>query len=191
MKKLPVVGVLAYHGDVAEHMHVLKLLGHQAMEVLSVADVEVVTHLIIPGGESPVIASFLKKTGVGSAIVQRVHGGTLAVFGTCAGAIILARSLEDAHGVVPLQLIDVSIRRNAYGSQLHSFASELRVQGLRKPVRVAFIRAPTIEAIGKGVEILAREGRKPVLVKSGRVLLCTCHPEIREETAIHELFLTM
>lgn len=188
---MPLVGVLAFHGDFAEHIVLLASLKVKAVEVRSVEDLKPLTHLIIPGGESTVMGRFLKTTGVGAEIQKRVKKGDLAVYGTCAGAILVASKIIGAHKAEPLELMDIEIERNAYGTQLDSFEASLTVKTLKKPVECSFIRAPIIRNVGKGVEVMASHAKNPVLVRCGKVLAGTFHPEIRGQSSIHRLFLEM
>jgi len=185
------VGILALHGDVAEHREVLELLKANVVEVRTPKDLALVDRLIIPGGESTVMEKLLETSGLRKAIADRVKEGTLPVYGTCAGAILIARKAKGLHAPNTLQLIDIDVERNAYGTQTHSFETSLRVKGSASPVRVAFIRAPKIGRVGKDVEVLAAHEGKPVLVKQGSVLAGTFHPEIRGRTDIHRLFLEL
>ncbi len=185
------VGILALQGGVQEHCDVLKKLGVQSSEVRDVRDLQELTHLIIPGGESTVMGRFLTLFGLREAIVSRAGSGTLAIFGTCAGAILLSTKIEGDHNPEPLKLMDMTIDRNAYGTQLDSFDTELGVSGITTPVQVSFIRAPIIRKYSRNVEILAESGGNPVVVRQGRMLASTCHPELRGETALHRLFLSM
>jgi pyridoxal 5'-phosphate synthase pdxT subunit len=187
MEKL--VGILAYQGDVAEHEAVLDMLKQKHRQVRTTDDLSGVTHLIIPGGESTVIGRFLGMWGLGKEIQKRVKAGTLAVFGTCAGAILVSRKIAGKNNPSPLGLIDIAVDRNAYGTQIDSFEAEIDVRGIGKHVPVAFIRAPKLTKVGKGVDVLAKRGDDPVLIRQGRVLASVCHPEARGETAIHRLFL--
>lgn len=183
------VGVLAFHGDFAEHIALLRSMKQNAIEVRSVDDMKNITHLIIPGGESTVMSRFLIETGVGNQIKTRVNEGSLAVYGTCAGAILLARKVTGKNAPKPMGLMDILVNRNAYGTQMQSFETEISLK--KEKIAVAFIRAPIITKAGKGVEILAAHDDQPVLVREGRVLAGTFHPEARSETAIHKLFLTL
>ncbi len=185
------VGVLSFHGDVAEHLEILRTLKAKAVEVRSVSDLQTVTHLIIPGGESTVMARFLLETGVGVAIKKCVNDRSLAIYGTCAGAIILASKVTGKNAPRLLGLMNITVDRNAYGTQAQSFQADLKIKGLKKPLRVSFIRAPIITKMGKGVEILAEFENNPVLVKQNRVLAGTFHPEMRGEQEVHKMFLTM
>ncbi len=184
------VGVLAFHGDVAEHIAILRACGAQSCEVRTLDDLQLCSGLIIPGGESTVIEKFLTMTGMGTVIQERVRQGNLAILGTCAGAILLARRIVGAHKVQSLNLIDSTIERNAYGTQRESFEAQLHIPKLQStPLHVAFIRAPKITNLGKGVEVLASYDGTPVLIEQGNVLAATFHPEVRSEHALHRYFL--
>lgn len=183
------VGVLALQGNVAEHFIVLKKLQVRSKEIRTIDDMNDVSHLIIPGGESTVMARFLQISGLDEYIQKKAGTGKLAVFGTCAGAILLATNVTGKNAPKPLELIDMTVDRNAYGSQLDSFEMKVKVRGIKRPVEVCFIRAPIITEVGKSVEVLAKEGRKPILVRQGRHLAATFHEEMRGETAVHEMFL--
>lgn len=184
-------GVLSFHGDVAEHLDVLRSLKAKAIEVKSIDDLQQVDRLIIPGGESTVITRFLQMSGLDKQIIKRVKEGSLAVYGTCAGAILLARKATGKNAPRSLGLIDIVVNRNAYGTHMQSFEADLKIKGSKKTLPVAFIRAPAITKTGKGVEVLATFKNTPVLVRQGRVLAGTFHPEVRGETLVHELFLTL
>lgn len=185
------VGVLAFHGDFAEHIALLQSMKQKAIEVRSVADLGKVSHLIIPGGESTVMIRFLTETGVGAAIQRRVKEGSLAVYGTCAGAILVARKAMGKNAPRSLGLIDITVDRNAYGTQMQSFQTDIRVKRIAKKLPVAFIRAPVIAKVGKNVEVLAEYDGHPVLVKQGRMLAGTFHPEVRGQNVVHRLFLSI
>ncbi|HRH93237.1 MAG TPA: pyridoxal 5'-phosphate synthase glutaminase subunit PdxT [Candidatus Peribacteria bacterium] len=186
------VGVLAFQGDFAEHLQVLSDMGVACVDVRNAADLAKVSRLIIPGGESTVIAQFLTTTGMGREIRRRVlrpgKNDRLAVYGTCAGAILLGRRVTGKNAPSPLGLIDIDLQRNAYGEQLDSFQADLKVTGIPGPIRASFIRAPKITRVGKAVEVLAKHDGLPVLVRQGNVLVGTFHPEVRGEKKIHELF---
>jgi 5'-phosphate synthase pdxT subunit len=171
-------------------MEILRALGAACSEVRSLTDLEPCTHLIIPGGESTVMAKFLWESGVGEKIQERVRNGSLAVYGTCAGAILVAEDVTGKHAPKSLQLIDIAVDRNAYGAQIDSFEASLSITGVDKPVSASFIRAPKITRVGKDVEVLSSYNGDPVLVKSAKVLAGTFHPEMRSEKAIHQLFLS-
>lgn len=189
-----IVGVLAFQGDFAEHLDVLETMGVPAIEVRTLPDLVKVDRLIIPGGESTVMAKFLDLSGIGKEIQKRSRPESphpLAVFGTCAGAIIIARKSTGKNAPRALNLIDIDVDRNAYGSQANSFEAEIKVPGLKNSVPAAFIRAPKITRIGKKVEVLSKLGSDPVLVRQGRVMAATFHAEVRAEKMLHEIFLKM
>lgn len=185
-----IVGVLALQGDFAEHMAVLGSLHCEAKEVRIPEDLAECSHLIIPGGESTVMGKLLLSSGIRPELLKKMEQGTLAIFGTCAGAILLAKEIHGKNSPEGLGLIDMTVDRNAYGTQLHSFHADIAVTGIGT-ISVAFIRAPKITRVGKDVEILASYEGMPILVRQGRFLACACHPEVRGETAIHRYFLSM
>lgn len=185
------VGILAFHGDFAEHAAVIRKLQHEPVEVRTIDDLKPLKKLIIPGGESTVIAAFLERTGLGKEIQKRVRNNSLSVFGTCAGAILLSKKARGRNAPKTLGLIDAIVDRNAYGSQHNSFESLLKVKCLSKPLSVAFIRAPVLSSVRKSADVLAEYKEHPVIVRQGNVLICTCHPEVRGETQLHEYFIGM
>lgn len=184
------VGVLALQGDFAEHLAVLKHLRVQALEVRTENDLKQVDRLIIPGGESTVMSRLLWLDGLADAIIRRVKKG-MPVYGTCAGAILLATRATGDRAPKTLGLMDIVVDRNAYGSQIDSFETSLKISGLPKLLPAAFIRAPMIARVGKDVEILSSHEGKPVLVRQGKLLAGTFHPEVRGESAVHRMFLEM
>jgi len=125
------VGVLAFQGDFAEHMEILRGLSVTCSEVRTLADLQKCSHLIIPGGESTVMAKFLWESGVGEKIQERVHDGSLAVYGTCAGAILVAEDVTGKNAPRALNLIDITIDRNAYGAQIDSFETTLQIKDIK------------------------------------------------------------
>ena len=179
------VGVLAVQGNFREHAGVLRRLGVCASEVRKPHQLDGLDGLIIPGGESTAIGKLLRTYELESAI--RAFEG--AIFGTCAGMILLAREAVDGTPDQPLLgLIDIVVRRNAYGRQVRSFETDLELRGDSKPLRAVFIRAPWIESAGPAVEILAEHDGRPVLAREGRILVAAFHPELTDDTRVHELF---
>jgi 5'-phosphate synthase pdxT subunit len=181
------VGILALQGDVAEHASVVRACGAEAVDVRTPDDLRAADALIMPGGESTAIGMLMARSGLDQVIRGRAREG-MPILGTCAGAILLAR---DATGGRPrlLHLMDITVARNAYGRQTESFETDLHIAALGAPMRVAFIRAPIIEAVGDGVEILATFRGRPVLVRQGALMAATFHPEVLGQTALHRFFL--
>ena len=183
-------GVPALQGNFADHCRALRSIGCVCKEVRSLHDLVLVDRLIIPGGESTVIGKLLQESGLAQEINRRRREGRFPVFGTCAGAIVLADEVTGTP-VPSLRLIDMCIERNAYGRQLQSFQTDLVLHGHAAPVPVSFIRAPRIVRMGPSVNVLATHGGYPVLVRQGDVLAATFHPEVHEEAVLHRLFMEM
>lgn len=182
------VGVLALQGDFREHLRVLERLGVAGTEVRKPEDLEGVEKLIIPGGESTAISLLMKDDGLDQRVVGLAREG-LPIFGTCAGLIILAQELiADQGHEGPLGLIDITVRRNAYGRQLDSFEEELEINGLGK-FHGVFIRAPQIVRVGPQVEVLAYQDGLPVMAREGKVLVSSFHPELTDNGRVHRYFL--
>jgi len=186
------IGVLALQGDVREHMAALRALGAETLAVRSPADLDRVDALVLPGGESTAVLLLLASSGLRRPVEERLAAG-MPAFGTCAGMILLAREVVDGRpDQQPLGAIDLSVRRNGFGTQAHSFEVDLDVNGLDDgPVHAVFIRAPVVESAGTGVELLAEIDGRPVLVRQGPVLACAFHPELVGDLRIHELFLNL
>ncbi|MEK7540332.1 MAG: pyridoxal 5'-phosphate synthase glutaminase subunit PdxT [Patescibacteria group bacterium] len=182
------IGVLSLQGDFFEHEKVLARLKVKAIEVRRKEHFEGISGLILPGGESTVFSILLKRQGLEDFLREKILAG-LPVFGTCAGAILLSKKIVNEKNFLPLGLLGIHVRRNSYGRQAESFETSLKVKGLKHEVKSFFIRAPEIVKVDKGVEVLARLGKRPVLVKQGNILASTFHTEIIGETALHELFL--
>jgi len=183
------VGILAIQGDVEAHAAVLERIGARAVPVRSKADLDALDALVVPGGESTTIAKGLDRLGLYEPIRARADGG-LPVLGTCAGAILLAREAVN-HPVRTLGLVDVAAHRNAYGTQVDSFAAPADPEiapGL-EGLHCVFIRAPRLRDAGPAVEVLATLDGDPVLVRQGRVLLTTFHPELTDDDRVHRLLL--
>jgi 5'-phosphate synthase pdxT subunit len=163
----------------------LRRLGATPSEVRKPHQLDGLDGLIIPGGESTAIGKLVRAYELEQAIL----GFEGAIFGTCAGMILLARDAVDGLPGQPLLgLIDIVVRRNAYGRQVHSFETDLQLAGTSEPLRAVFIRAPWIERAGADVEILAEHDGRPVLAREGRILVAAFHPELTDDTRVHELF---
>ena len=187
----PTVGVLALQGDVREHVAAVRALGADPLEVRTPSQLDRVDALVLPGGESTVVAKLLDSSGLRSPLEARLRAG-LPAFGTCAGMILLARGAVDGRRDQDLGLgaIDLTVRRNAFGPQAASFEADLDVEGIEGgPVHAVFIRAPVVEEAGPDVEILAEVDGRAVIARQGPVLVCAFHPELVGDLRLHELFL--
>ena len=182
------VGILAIQGDVEAHRRALDRLGVASARVRSEKDLGSVGALILPGGESTTLSKGLARVGLYEPIRAFAQAGR-PIFGTCAGAILLAREVEN-HPVPSLGLLDMVAVRNAYGTQVDSFAATAESEAL-PGLRCVFIRAPQLRRPGPEVEVLARFDGWPVLVRQGRILASTFHPELTDETRVHELLLSL
>ena len=190
----PTLGVLALQGAFREHRQRLETLGATVKEVRLPADLHGLSGLIIPGGESTTMARLMTDYALWQPVRDfYARGG--AIWGTCAGAILLARDVQGAppqFGVQDsLNLMDIQIRRNAFGRQVDSFTTPLTVTGLEQPFPAVFIRAPVIESVGAGVEILAEHDGQVVLARQGRLMASSFHPELTPDPRLHELFLSL
>ena len=181
------VGVLALQGDFREHRLILENLGAEVREVRKPEHLLGLAGLVLPGGESTTIARLARSYGLDQAIVAATEQG-LALLATCAGLIWASRSIVGYPEQPRLGILDLAIRRNAFGRQKESFEEDLEFSGIGK-IRAAFIRAPRIAETGPGVEILASYQGEPVAIRQGRHLGLTFHPEITGETGVHRLFL--
>ena len=178
------VGVLALQGAFREHMATLARLGVEGREVRRADDLDGVQGLILPGGESTTIGMLMAEYGLEDALKQ----GSLPMFGTCAGMIVLAQEIVGS--TQPrLGLMDMTVDRNHYGRQRESFETEVAVSGLEHQVRGVFIRAPVVTRTGPGVEILARHDGEIVVCSEGHCLASAFHPELTDDTQLHRLFL--
>jgi 5'-phosphate synthase pdxT subunit len=171
------IGVLAVQGNFREHAAMLRLLGAEVIEVRKPEQLDGLEGLVLPGGESSAFVRLMQLYGLDDAV--RAFEG--AVFGTCAGMIVLDRD--------HLGLVDIAVRRNAFGRQVASFETDLELPGEDEPLRAVFIRAPWIEEAGPGVDVLAEVGGHAVLARQGRYLVAAFHPELTDDTRLHELFL--
>jgi pyridoxal 5'-phosphate synthase pdxT subunit len=179
------IGVLALQGDFDAHRKRLEELGAEVVLVKKAEQLDDIDGLVIPGGES---STFLKLLGEEGFAKLKEFVRVKPTFGTCAGAILLANEVENPKQA-GLGALDITIRRNAYGRQVDSSIRE--GQFLNDPIEMVFIRAPKIERVGKGVEVVATEGNDPVFVRKGKTLAATFHPELSEDVRIHKYFLEL
>jgi 5'-phosphate synthase pdxT subunit len=193
---LPPIGVLALQGDVREHLRVLTGLGVEAVAVRRPAELAAVSALVLPGGESTTMIRLAGIFDLLEPLRERIAAG-MPAFGTCAGMILLAeRVLDGVAGQETLGGLDITVRRNAFGRQVDSFEEALDVVGLDEPVQAVFIRAPWVEAVGEGVEVLAAVEGGPaagriVAVRQGPLMATSFHPEVGGGSRIHRMFVDL
>jgi len=188
------IGVLALQGDVAEHIQSLSDCGVDALAVKTKSEISAISALVIPGGESTTIAKLARSFDLFDLIKDRIKSG-MPTYGSCAGMILLSNTVEDAiAGQESFGGIDMVVRRNAFGRQVDSFETDLKFKGVTDPaVRAVFIRAPWVESVAAGVEILAeisdKDGVKhPVAVRQGHLLATSFHPELTGDNRVHRFF---
>lgn len=191
------IGVLDIQGSVKEHAQALQKCGAEVVFVKTSKDLVKISGLVIPGGESTTIGKLLRKSGLREAIIQRAKNG-MVIWGTCAGAILLAKKISGKEQADSLKLMDMEIERNAYGGQLDSFETEVEFfedgidgDAAGKLITAVFIRAPKIKSIGKNVKVLAKHGNEIVAVREKNLLATTLHPELTSELHLHRYFLKM
>jgi 5'-phosphate synthase pdxT subunit len=186
------IGILSVQGDFAAHAAMLQSLGAETAEVRTTADLASCDALILPGGESTTQLQFLQEEGLFDSI-QRFVANDGPIYGTCAGAILLATEVKNPHQA-SLGLLDMTVLRNAYGRQLASDVvhgpSNLPDRS-DEPLEMVFIRAPIIERVGPGIEVLAEYAGKPTLVRKGNILASTFHPELTADPSVHRYFLSL
>ena len=180
------VGILALQGDVSEHGQALTDLGADAVEVRTPDDLAGVDALVLPGGESTTMSKLLESSGLFEVVAGRLADG-MPAFGTCAG-MLASEVLDGRPDQRSFGVIDLAVRRNAFGRQVDSFEAELDVDGVG-PLPAVFIRAPYVERAGDDVDVLARVDGHPVLCRQGPVLVAAFHPELSGDLRLHELFL--
>jgi 5'-phosphate synthase pdxT subunit len=184
------VGVLALQGAWRRHVEALAALGAHPVELRAPEDLSGIDGVVLPGGESTTMSRLLELSDLFDPLAERLAAG-MPTFGTCAGLILLAREILDGRADQrSFGVLDVAVRRNAFGRQVDSFEADLPVDGLsRRPFPAVFIRAPVIERVGDGVEVLAAVAGKPVLCREGPVMAAAFHPELSADLRLHQLFL--
>lgn len=183
------IGVLALQGDVREHVHILESLGVAATPVKTTEQLGSIDALVIPGGESTTIGKMAVRFGLLEPLRRSIEDG-LPTYGTCAGMILLAGAVTDGDQPL-LGVLDVVVRRNAFGRQNESFESDLEVDGLDMPFHAVFIRAPWVEKVGAEVEVLAGIDDHAVMVRQGNILATSFHPELTGDGRIHQLLVDL
>ena len=183
------IGILAVQGDFDAHARMLASMGVESVEVRTPADLADCDALILPGGESTTQLQFLKEEGLEDAI-RRFAAEDKAIFGTCAGAILLATEVKNPHQD-SLKLLDMTVLRNGYGRQVHSDVVSGPSTLRKEPLEMVFIRGPVIERVGPNVEVLAEYAGKPALVQKGHILASAFHPELTSDTTVHRHFLDL
>ena len=183
------VGVLALQGGFAAHAAILSSLGVRVDEIRTAEQLAVVDALVMPGGESTTMSMLLERSELLEPLSERLDAG-MGVLGTCAGMILLATEVVDGRSDQHvLGLVDITVRRNAYGTQIESFEADVDIDGLEAPFHAVFIRAPVVEQVGSGVEVLARHEGRPVLCRSGPATVVSFHPELSGDDRLHARFL--
>jgi 5'-phosphate synthase pdxT subunit len=183
------IGILAVQGDFAAHAEMLAGLGVETVEVRTPEDLAGCDGLILPGGESTTQLQFLEEEGL-SEVIKKFAAENKAIFGTCAGAILLATEVKNPKQG-SLGLLDMTVLRNGYGRQVHSDVVSGTSSLKKEPLEMVFIRGPIIERVGPGVEVLAEYAGRPALVQKGRVMASAFHPELTSDTTVHERFVKM
>ncbi|MFM6977642.1 MAG: pyridoxal 5'-phosphate synthase glutaminase subunit PdxT [Micrococcales bacterium] len=187
MTRIKIVGVLALQGDVREHKQTLESLGVEVREVRTPDELSKVDALVIPGGESTTISKLSEIFGMLEPIREAISSG-LPVLGTCAGLIMLGRILDPASDQKSFGGLNVAIRRNAFGNQNDSFEADIDVVGIDGPIHAAFIRAPIVESVDPGVEVIAKLGDGRIVgVRQGKCIGISFHPEVTGDNRIHKL----
>lgn len=182
------IAVLALQGGVEEHINHLKSLGCEAVEVRKVEELDGLNGLILPGGESTTIGKLLKKTGIFDKLREKIVNG-FPVWGTCAGMILLAKNIENDEAR-HLQTMDITVKRNAYGSQIDSFIVEQNIEEVStEPIPLVFIRAPYITKVESNVEVICKVNDNIVAARQGNMLVTSFHPELTKNLEMHKYFI--
>ncbi|MBT1248412.1 MULTISPECIES: pyridoxal 5'-phosphate synthase glutaminase subunit PdxT [unclassified Thermosipho (in: thermotogales)] len=183
------IGVSGIQGDFREHKQMLERLGVEVLIVRKPEDLDEVDGLVIPGGESTTMIKIMRMVNLYEKLRERISNG-FPVFGTCAGMILLSKEVvnfkQDS-----LKVIDIKVERNAYGRQVDSFETEIEIKGFKRPYKAVFIRAPKVVDYGNNVEVLSTYENSPILLRQKNVLVASFHPELTDDTRVHEYFLNM
>ncbi|HEY3780991.1 MAG TPA: pyridoxal 5'-phosphate synthase glutaminase subunit PdxT [Fimbriimonadaceae bacterium] len=185
------VGVLAIQGDYVEHIEMLRRCDPSLdiREIRTPEELAEVDRVIVPGGESTTVGLLMERYGLGNALKQRAKQG-MPIWGTCMGMIVMAHEIVGKEQYT-LDLLDITVERNAFGAQVNSFEDEVSIEGLKEPVTGVFIRAPIVTRVGKGVQELAKYHGKVVAVRHGNLIGTSFHPELTEDDRVHRWFLSL
>jgi len=184
-----VVGVLSLQGAFIEHINMLnKISGIKPIQIKKKEDLGKIDGLIIPGGESTTIGKLLERHELLMPLKKMLLDG-FPVFGTCAGFILLSKKIENNNEQPLLGILDVTIKRNAFGTQINSMEIDLKIKDFEIPYKAVFIRAPVVKKLGNGVEVLAEVDEGPVFIKQGNILGASFHPELTDDIRIHQMFI--
>lgn len=186
---MPRVGVVAIQGDFEKHIQAIEAIGGEAVEVRTREELKGVDRAIIPGGESTTVGLLMERFGLGDELKARAAEG-MPIWGTCMGMIMMAHEV-DGRSQYTLDLLDITVQRNAFGAQVHSFEDEVRIEGLDEPVTGVFIRAPIVTRLGEGVQGLAKYDGKTVAVRKGNLIGTSFHPELTDDRRMHDWFLKL
>ncbi|HHO55043.1 MAG TPA: pyridoxal 5'-phosphate synthase glutaminase subunit PdxT [Trueperaceae bacterium] len=181
------IGILAVQGAFREHKQAFEDLGTKVTEVRLANQLENLDALVIPGGESSTMAKLMKNYGLDIAIQEFYKSGA-AIWGTCAGAIAVAKEIADYPEQAKLSLVDMTVERNSYGRQIASFETDIKIEGFKKEFHAIFIRAPRIVQLSKDVKVLASYKSDPIMVVQNKVMATVFHPELTQDRRIHEYF---
>ncbi len=187
MNKAVQIGILALQGDFAPHLNMIERCGAKAVLIRRVDELQAIQGLILPGGESTTMTKLLAFSGLHDAIIASVKKG-MAIWGTCAGCILLGRQGNDAR-VKSFQLLEMDVDRNAYGRQIESFIAPVTLKDDANPIEGVFIRAPIISNLGKNIEIIGTTGDSIVHIEAGKVWATTFHPELTNDERLHRRFI--
>jgi len=185
------IGILGFQGGIIEHKQLLENIGCNVIHVLYREDLEKIDGLILPGGESTTISRILNRTGIMQPLREKIQNG-LPVWGTCAGMILLAKNLSNDSKVDGIKTMDITVRRNAYGTQLDSFNTSVVIPKVsEKEIPLVFIRAPFIDSVDENVEVICEVNGNIVAARQGNMLVSSFHPELTDDVEFHKYFVNM